>query len=192
MRHIAAILALDFGTRTGWAALSDGHVESGVQTFDLARGESAGMRFIRFRRWLEEILALTRPGLCVYEQAHHRGGHATELLVGMATRLQEACAEKGMEYTAVHSATLKKASCGSGRADKSAMIAEARRRFPGREIADDNEADALMLLEYARAKFGEAAEVEARGGLTQADIARSQSSYLRRAAESLRIGEKQA
>ena len=114
MRHTTdRIAALDFGTRTGWAALSDGHVESGVQTFDLARGESPGMRFIRFRRWLEEILALTQPGLCVYEQAHHRGGHATELLVGMATRLQEACAEKGIEYTAVHSATLKKVSCGS-------------------------------------------------------------------------------
>lgn len=148
------ILALDFGTRTGWAALSGGHVESGVQTFDPARGESPGMRFIRFRRWLEEILTLIRPGLCVYEAAHHRGGHATELLVGMATRLQEACAERGIEYAAIHSATLKKASCGSGRADKSAMMAEARRRFPGREIADDNEADALMLLCYAREKYG--------------------------------------
>jgi Holliday junction resolvasome RuvABC endonuclease subunit len=183
------ILALDFGTRTGWAAMDGGRIESGVQTFDLARGESPGMRFIRFRRWLEEILALTQPRLCVYEAAHHRGGHATELLVGMATRLQEACAERGIEYAAVHSATLKKASCGSGRAGKSAMVAEARRRFPDRQIADDNEADALMLLEYARAKFGEAAEVEARGSLTQADIARSQSLYWRAAARSLRKGE---
>jgi len=186
----ARILALDFGTRTGWAALTDGHVESGVQAFDLARGESSGMRFIRFRRWLEEMMTLTRPALCVYEAAHHRGGYATELLVGMATRLQEACAERGIEYAAVHSATLKKASCGSGRADKSAMIEAAKRLFPAREIADDNEADALMLLEYARAKFGEAAGVKARGGLTQEDIARSQSSYLRRAAESLRNGGK--
>lgn len=156
-REISAterILALDFGTRTGWAALSDGHAESGVQTFDLARGESAGMRFIRFRRWLEEILALTRPGLCVYEAAHHRGGYATELLVGMITRLQEACAERAIEYAAVHSATLKKTSCGSGRADKSAMLEEARRQFPDRKIADDNEGDALLLLEYARKKYG--------------------------------------
>lgn len=182
------ILALDFGTRTGWAALSDGHVESGVQTFDLSRGESPGMRFIRFRRWLEEILALTRPILCAYEAAHHRGGYATELLVGMATRLQEICAEREIEYVAVHSATLKKASCGSGRADKSAMITEARRRFPGHEIADDNEADALLLLEYAKAKLGKTVEIEAMGGLTQADIARSQSLRVRRAAESLRIG----
>lgn len=150
------ILALDFGTRTGWAALSDGHIESGVQTFDLARGESPGMRFIRFRRWLEEMIALARPGLCVYEAAHHRGGYATELLVGMVTRLQEVCAERGIEYAAVHNATLKKASCGSGRADKQAMIAEAMRRFPDRVITDDNEADALLLLCYTRGKYNPA------------------------------------
>ena len=68
------IVAFDFGSRTGWAALDGGHIESGVQTFELSRGESPGMRFIRFRRWLEEMMALTKPGLCVYEAAHHRGG----------------------------------------------------------------------------------------------------------------------
>jgi len=148
------ILAFDFGSRTGWAALRDGHIESGVQVFDLSRGESPGMRFIRFRRWLEELLTLIGPGLCVYEAAHHRGGYATELLVGMTTRLQETCAERGIEYTAVHSATLKKFATGSGRADKSAMVKRAAERFPDRRIADDNEADALLLLECARAKFG--------------------------------------
>ena len=148
------ILAFDFGSRTGWAALSDGHIESGVQVFDLSRGESSGMRFIRFRKWLEEILRLIQPGLCVYEAAHHRGGFATEFLVGMTTRLQETCAEKGIEYAAVHSATLKKFATGSGRADKSAMMKRAAVLFPDRRIEDDNESDALMLLEYARAKFG--------------------------------------
>ena len=148
------ILAFDFGSRTGWAALKDGYVESGVQVFDLSRGESPGIRFIRFRRWLEEMLTLVRPGLCVYEAAHHRGGHATELLVGMATRLQEACAGMMIEYASIHSATLKKYATGSGRADKSAMVKRAAELFPGRKIADDNEADALLLLECARAKFG--------------------------------------
>ena len=150
------IVAFDFGSRTGWAALKDGHIESGVQVFELSRGESQGMRFIRFRRWLEEILGLIQPGLCVYEAAHHRGGHATELLVGMTTRLQEACAEKGIEYAAVHSATLKKFATGSGRADKLVMMKRAAVLFPGRKIEDDNEADALLLLGYAREKFGEA------------------------------------
>ena len=83
----------------------------------------------------------------------------------MATRLQEACAERGIEYAAVHSATLKKASCGSGKADKDAMKAEASRRFPGRAILDDNEADALLLLEYGRRQIvGEMVEARREAG----------------------------
>jgi hypothetical protein len=39
-----AILALDLGTRTGWAPAEHGRVESGVQVFDVRRGESPGMR----------------------------------------------------------------------------------------------------------------------------------------------------
>ena len=81
-------------------------------------------------------------------------GYATELLVGMTTRLQETCAENGIEYAAVHSATLKKFATGSGRADKVTMMKRAAERFPGRKIEDDNESDALLLLEYAKAKFG--------------------------------------
>lgn len=32
-----------------------GAVESGVQLFDVKRGESPGMRYLRFERWLEEV-----------------------------------------------------------------------------------------------------------------------------------------
>ena len=39
-----AILALDLGTRTGWALAEHGRVESGVHVFDVQRGESPGMR----------------------------------------------------------------------------------------------------------------------------------------------------
>jgi hypothetical protein len=38
----------------------------------------------------------------------------------------------------------------TGRADKRVIIAEAKRRFPDRVIMDDNEADALLQLEFAR------------------------------------------
>jgi len=45
------IIGLDPGIRTGWALCRQGRIlESGVQTFALARGESPGMRFLRFRR----------------------------------------------------------------------------------------------------------------------------------------------
>jgi len=142
------LLAIDPGTRCGWASSSGGRVESGVQEFQLGRGDSPGMRFIRFNAWLVELVDLTKPGLIVYERPHMRGGFATDLLIGLSTRIQELCAARGIEHEAVHSATLKKSATGICRADKAAMVGAARERFE-RSVKDDNEADALMLLDYA-------------------------------------------
>ena len=139
------LLAIDPGTKCGWASFCQGHVESGVHEFALGRGDSPGMRFLRFRNWLADIIAMTKPELVTYERAHMRGGFATDLLVGFTTRIQEMCAEKGIEYEAVHSATLKKSTCGSGRADKSMMVKVASERF-GKVVTSDDEADALNML----------------------------------------------
>jgi Holliday junction resolvasome RuvABC endonuclease subunit len=144
------ILALDLGTHTGWALSENGHVESGVQVFDVKRGESPGMRYLRFNRWLEEMASSDpRPDVVVFEQAHHRGGAATEVAAGFSTRVLEFCARHGIEHASVHTATLKKFATGKGNADKEQMLEGARRRFKP-ELADDNEADALWILEYAR------------------------------------------
>ena len=50
------ILALDLATKSGWATNVD-H-QSGVQVFDVRRGESPGMRFLRCRAWLGEMFQL--------------------------------------------------------------------------------------------------------------------------------------
>lgn len=152
------ILALDLGTATGWALAKQTFpgsteyqlVESGVQTFDVKRGESPGMRYLRFRRWLEDVT----PGDCIlicYEQTHHRGGAATEVAAGLATRVQELCALRAIEHAAVHSASLKKWTVGRGNADKTAMLAAVCTRW--KIVHDDNEADALALLHYALAEL---------------------------------------
>jgi crossover junction endodeoxyribonuclease RuvC len=150
------VLALDLGTRTGWALSMHGRIESGVQVFDVKRGESPGMRYVRFNRWVESeitIGALPRVSLVVYEQTHNRGGAATEVAAGFATRVQEFCARHGIEHAAVHSATLKKFTTGSGRGDKDNMREAAMLKgwlAPGERAAwDDNEIDAICLLHYA-------------------------------------------
>jgi Holliday junction resolvasome RuvABC endonuclease subunit len=143
------ILALDLATRTGWATGSDRVSDSGVQVSDVKRGESPGMRYVRFRRWLADMLQVYIPELVIIEQAHHRGGAATEVAAGFSTRVQEACAEKGIEHTTCHSATLKKFATGKGNAEKGAMILAAKVKWPDATIEDDNEADARWLWQYA-------------------------------------------
>lgn len=145
------ILALDLATVTGWASNVDG-LRSGTQTFDLRRGESPGMRFLRLRSWLREIHGLLGDlDVIVFEQAHQRGGHATAVAYGLQAEVLSFAAEHGIETSPVHTATLKKAATGNGRASKVDMLEAARAR--GWSPTDDNEADALHLLAYAEANL---------------------------------------
>ena len=148
------ILALDCGTKTGWASIADGRIESGVQDFSLKRGESKGIRFLRFNTWLDSMVKLTYPQVVVYELAHFRGGHATEILVGMTTRIEEFCESNNIEYSSIHSMTLKKFATGKGRANKEDMINVAREKFNKPDLSSDDEADALHVLAWAREEFG--------------------------------------
>lgn len=147
------ILALDCATKTGWATLVDGQIESGMQDFTKKRGESNGMLFLKFNQWLRRLNEYPF-GLIVYEQAHHRGGAATEICVGLSTRAQEYAVTYHSEHWAVHTATLKKAITGNGRASKEDMMAYFKEQT-GREPEDDNEADAYALLRYAMDELGE-------------------------------------
>jgi Holliday junction resolvasome RuvABC endonuclease subunit len=148
------ILALDLGTKTGFALLDEGQLESGTVVFDVKRGESAGMRYIRFNRWLATVaLHISGPprvGLIVYEAAHQRGGAATEIAAGFTTRVQEFCAARGIEHASVHTATLKKWTTGNGHAKKPEMIAAVSERW--KKVTDDDEADAIALLYHALAE----------------------------------------
>ncbi len=143
------VLALDLGTRTGWALRENGMIESGTDTFDVKRGESPGTRYMRFNRWLDEFAlhpsaGLPRVELIVFEQAHHRGGAATEVAAGFSTRVLEFCARHGIEHAVVHSARLKKFATGKGNASKTEMLEAVARRW--KRVETDDEADALALL----------------------------------------------
>jgi Holliday junction resolvasome RuvABC endonuclease subunit len=92
------------------------------------------------------------PELIVYEQAHHRGGAATEVCVGMSTRVMEVAAQNDIEYSSCHTATLKKWATGKGNADKKAMIKRAYEFVD--EVIDDNHADAILLGIMASCDIG--------------------------------------
>jgi len=145
------ILALDLGSKCGWAWSEYATVLSGVEEFYVRKGQSPGIRYLEFLRFLDRFRVAE---LVAYEEPHLRGGHAAKVLSGFATHLESWCAEHHIEHSSVHTATLKKFATGSGRADKSQMLEAARARFPSEQIADDNQADALLILAWAEETCG--------------------------------------
>lgn len=163
------VLALDLATHTGWALMEDGHFESGVQVFDVKRGESPGMRYVRFNRWLQSIVFPAtenggprvsdqpRVSLIVYEQtvpftAKFGGASAREISSGFSTRVQEFCAIRLIEHATVYPSTLKKWTTGKGNAKKHDMIEAVYARWAV-PVEDDNQADAIALLHHALAEI---------------------------------------
>lgn len=145
------MLALDCATTTGWAACDDIGIRSGTANFALKRGETAGIRFMKFNAWLDTQAERLLPEVCVYEQSHHRGGAATDVGVGFTTRVQEMGARHGIECCPVHTAALKKFATGRGNASKPEMQARAAELFPHYDPEKDpgaDEADALLLLHW--------------------------------------------
>jgi Holliday junction resolvasome RuvABC endonuclease subunit len=152
-----SVLALDLGTRTGWAhAGADQIVTSGVTEFRNDRWQGGGMRFLRFRAWLDEMRRLTGGfDQLVYEQVRrHAGADAAHVFGGWLAILSVWCEQNGIAYQGVPVGTIKRHATGKGNAPKDAMIAAARAR--GFNPTDDNEADALAILLWA---------IDTRGGV---------------------------
>lgn len=142
-KSIKCVMFFDQATKTGWAVYNDEVLASGVEEFKTRRGESPAMRFHHFSVWVGMMLDKYKPDLCGYEMPHFRGGFATELCVGFATRIQEECAVRDVDCTNIHSATLKKHITGNGKAGKEDVIVAVKKKYPDVNIVDDNHADAL-------------------------------------------------
>jgi Holliday junction resolvasome RuvABC endonuclease subunit len=144
------ILSLDLGTTTGWAVRSrDGTVTSGSQSFKPQRFEGGGMRYLRFKRWLADIReAAGGIDLVHFEEVRrHAGVDAAHAYGGFMAHLTAWCEQHAIPYQGVPVGTIKKHATGRGNASKDDMIAAAVAR--GFMPADDNEADALLLLCWA-------------------------------------------
>lgn len=145
------LLALDLGTNTGWALHArDGSITSGSASFKPQRFEGGGMRFLRFKRWLTEIKQSADGIDAVYfeEVRRHLGVDAAHAYGGFMAHLTAWCEHHQIPYQGIPVGTIKKHATGKGNASKDEMLAAARNL--GHSPADDNEADALALLAYAR------------------------------------------
>ena len=148
------IVAFDCATTTGYCVLQDGkHIESGIFKSTKKRGEGNGALFLRFNGHVRDIMAQYTPDIIVCEQAHFRGGAATEICVGLQTRIQEMACLVGAVYIAIHTAELKKAIAGHGKASKADMI-KCATELSGKVPCADNEADAMCLAYFAHKAYG--------------------------------------
>jgi Holliday junction resolvasome RuvABC endonuclease subunit len=146
------ILALDLGTKTGWALFSeDEGITGGTQSFCQSRFDGGGIRFLKFHRWLEELLKCSgnKIDIVFYEEVRrHLGVDAAHIYGGFLAVLTSWCEEHKIPYHGVPVGTIKKHATGKGNAGKNEMITAAR-NLVGCHPDDDNHADAICLLYYS-------------------------------------------
>nr|BDD47576.1 hypothetical protein 10 [bacterium] len=144
------ILAIDPGTKCGYAATLDGICTSGVWDLSVHRYEGDGMRYVRLRRYLQEI---GKVDLIVFEEVRrHAGVLAAHIYGGIISHIMEFAERNKIDYVACPVGTLKKFATGKGNANKEAMI-EACRLKLGINPEDSNQADALWLHAWAVAEY---------------------------------------
>jgi Holliday junction resolvasome RuvABC endonuclease subunit len=142
---VAALLTLDLGTTTGFCVGErEGALASGSQNFKPGRYDGGGMRFVRFRKWLDELQVAYRIDHIAFEEVRrHAGTDAAHVYGGLMATLQAWAENNRIPYEGIPVGTIKKSFCGSGNASKDAMIAEAVKR--GFAPATHDEADAIAL-----------------------------------------------
>lgn len=165
-----AVLALDLATVTGWALDSDTGLLSGVWDLSAGRGRPYRARWLNLWERLnafgeahdittivfEEVLAHPRPARVV-DGKHKAGGtniYAAHLYGSLKGAVEGWAETRGAQTARVNVATAKKLATGRGNANKAAMKAAAERKWPDQRVRDDNQADALHILEAFRVAHG--------------------------------------
>ncbi len=144
------ILALDLGTKTGWAHPDYGDSFcSGTKNFAQGKFAGGGQRFKAFEEWLVDTLIGNNIDEVVFEAVRrHIGTDAAHIYGGMLAILTKVCEQQTpkIPYQGVPVGTIKKFATGRGNAGKPEMIAAAQSW--GFKPVDDNEADALAILKW--------------------------------------------
>lgn len=138
------LLALDIATVTGWCT----RTSSGIWSLGAKKDESAGMRLIRMRAKLKEVVSVENIQVVVFERPG--GQHKNPIIVQSELMgcVKLFCEDHGIQYKAYSASEIKKFASGSGNCGKPEMIKQAKLRY-NIEVVDDNEADALHLYHLA-------------------------------------------
>lgn len=143
------ILALDLGTKLGWAVRSrDGRIVHGTEAFTPRKSWTPGQRWLRARSFLAETIVRHQVHAIAYEDVkRHAGTDAAHAYGAFLCLVQMVADSHRTALLPVGVGTIKKHWTGKGNADKDAMKAQAKAR--GFSVVDDNDADALAILHWA-------------------------------------------
>jgi Holliday junction resolvasome RuvABC endonuclease subunit len=159
------VLGIDPATSCGWALLDgDRRLGSGAWDLSAKRHEGGGMRFLRARRYLCELLDHHPVEAVAYEVVRrHLGVDAAHVYGGIVAVVSEECERRGLPYRGIPVGTVKRNATGDGSASKGDMVRAANGRWglslhvelvervkKGKavhveETSDDDEADALWV-----------------------------------------------
>jgi len=143
------ILALDQASNCGWCCSNDLY---GCWDLNTRKDESSGMKMIRFRSKLKEVVESENIELVVYERV--AGFHKNSIIHAskMVAIIETFCEENGIAYIAYSATEIKKFATGKGNANKEAMIQAAASKY-GYEGKNDNEADAIHIYHLAQSLY---------------------------------------
>ena len=142
------ILALDVATKTGWCH----EEESGTWDFNPKRDESKGMRLVKFKAKVYDVINGEDIDLVVFERT--AGAHKNELIdqAELHGVLKELCERLNVDYKAYSAGEIKKFATGNGKATKHQMIQACIDNY-NEDPCDDNEADAIHLYFLAKRDY---------------------------------------
>lgn len=147
------ILALDLARRLGWAAGVPGdRPRSGVVQL---RGQSHGEVYAALGNWLDDARLVHQPASLVYEApligGQHSGINAARLALGMVAIVEQFCWDNSIDCLEEHVSRTRKEVLGRGSFPKGTAKAEVMAwvRAQGFDVADDNQADSIVLWLHA-------------------------------------------
>ena len=142
------ILSLDVASKCGWAT----ETASGVWDFKIKKDESSGMRLIRFKSKLKEIIQLEEINLVTFETPAIYGKFPNFVQSELHGVLKVFCEENNIQYRGFAPKEIKLYATGKGNAGKPAVIAAAKEKL-GYKGNDDNEADALWIYNLTKSFY---------------------------------------
>lgn len=154
------LLALDLATQTGWARLANGVIDHGSEDFSRYTGckskpaDHLGKSYLKLFLWLKVRIFEDKPDAIIYEEpaGRFKNRHAQYIAVGMRGILFMVAAHYNVKIIPYAPSKIKNWAAGHGFADKDMMKAAAIKLSNGDTFADDNAADAYLLLQYYIAK----------------------------------------